>query len=314
MVNYKSMFKLIAKLSILLMFVLFFFSYTKAEEINSRLNSKKIEITKGKYMGHKWYIDETHVMYWDGQPYIPHALTGPKFYKNITKTYAEIDDRIQKGVTDFLLWYEGDQDKLGNKCTTKEYNNWIDQATDYITRKVRMDSHNGYIPYLYAVSGDYIDGVTPEYNAFTPDDVRQMMSDSPYIRYFNSFSKTKVMWTNLQVSFGTTTTWPPYVSKQVLWDHHRIAVENGATGNLLDMGDYQWQHLKLAGRSLADTHKWYGEIKDELKNHILEKARTKEFITGKYAPSKNLEFRYKSPTLSRNKVVSILIPLQGIGV
>lgn len=358
---------------------------------------------------HKWYIDETHIMYWDGEPYIPHGLSGPRDYKNISKTYEFIDNLAKKGVKDYMLWYEGDQDKLSKIWTTEEYNNWIDKTTNYIISKggtyifiiqptyiwepsagtrrdtafmnrsdikertieefkrfkpliakeglrglgysseintmehtgilapksedgfddfkkmlndyakamkdvfgdlpviFRMDSHTNYISYLYAMNSDHIDGIIAEYNQFTPNDVKSEMSRSPYIKYFNSFKKTKFMWTNLQVNFETTTTWVPYVSYDVMWEHHKIAIENGATGNLLDMSNYDWVLNNCKCGSLDDTHKWYGEFKEKLKNYILEKAKTKEFLTGKYAPSKDLEFKYKSPTMKSDKVISIIM-------
>ena len=373
----------------------------KSDGANPPLN---ITRTSGTYMKHNWYIDENHVMYWDGKPYIHYGLSGPRDYKDITKTYEFIDNLASKGIKDYMLWYEGDQES--GQWTKEEYNNWIDKTTDYITKKggtyifilqpfyavkadgvwdtafmnrddvkqdilnefnrfkplvtkeglrglgfsseintvvgvsaikapnqendfdnfkemlnfyaksmkdtfgdlpvlFRMGEHQNYIPFLYAMTGDYIDGIIAEYNQFSPNDVKDQMTKSPYIEYFNSFDKTKFYWVNLQVNFETTLTWVPYVSYDVMWRHHKIAVDNGATGSSLDMSNYDWVLNNCQCGTLNDTWTWYGQFKNSFTNLILDKAKNNEFVTGNYSPKK-VSYTYKTPKMNSNQIISAI--------
>ncbi len=39
-------------------------------------NSGALPHSSGEFMGHKWYIDENHLMWWDGKPYVRFGFTG----------------------------------------------------------------------------------------------------------------------------------------------------------------------------------------------------------------------------------------------
>ncbi len=82
---------------------------TKSDDIQPVTDDKNIAIAKttGVYTciscskAHEWYIGEDHVLYWEGKPYIPHAMTGLESFLDGTKKKA--DKYISMGITDFII-------------------------------------------------------------------------------------------------------------------------------------------------------------------------------------------------------------------
>ncbi|MEK6875885.1 MAG: hypothetical protein AABX63_00620 [Nanoarchaeota archaeon] len=96
-------------------------SYTIAEDTKGETKNRDIEITKGEYMGQKWHIDKNHILYWDGEPYIPHAINDfPLLNKEIDEQIKGIDFLFDNGITDFILGsYEPDWIDLKNNYYNK---------------------------------------------------------------------------------------------------------------------------------------------------------------------------------------------------
>jgi hypothetical protein len=169
---------------------------------------------------------------------------------------------------------------------------------------LRIAYHYKFLPYLYSMSGEYIDGAHPEYSGSTPNDVEQLMSGSPYLRYFNSFKKTKVMWPNLEVWIGPH--FPPYISEEVMWETFKIAASQGATGILLDIGAPVPEVWYKEGRER--NVRWYGALKNPFADLVLKNAESKMFVKGRYAPTlDNVGFKFKDPKLTEDQVISIAL-------
>jgi len=76
------------------------------------------KITSGIYLGHQWYIDDRHMMWWDGKPYIPYV------------SMAVTDVNNTQGFTDFH--FSIDQDEVdGNLFNDPGY---LNQYTSKVTR------------------------------------------------------------------------------------------------------------------------------------------------------------------------------------
>ncbi len=69
MLDSKSICKLVA--GVLLLSGVWFLTGAKAAE-----KGRKVDRSQGQYMGHKWYIDENHLIWWDGKPYVRYGFTG----------------------------------------------------------------------------------------------------------------------------------------------------------------------------------------------------------------------------------------------
>ena len=66
---------------------------TSDDTARAEKGGPELRISSGEYMGHKWHIDENHMMWWDGEPFVP-------FGANIG-TISEVDIAMSKGLNDF---------------------------------------------------------------------------------------------------------------------------------------------------------------------------------------------------------------------
>lgn len=86
-----------------------------------------------------WHIDKNHVLLWDGNRYIPHAINEFNFVKNdITTLKKEIDDLFSAGITNFFIdGYSVDIFGKGgyNEQVRQTYDAKLKQLTDYINQK-----------------------------------------------------------------------------------------------------------------------------------------------------------------------------------
>ena len=71
MVSHKFAFKRITGLIVLPIFAFALVDYAIGGELG-----EGIQRTRGKYMGHKWYIDRNHLIWWDDKPYVRYGFTG----------------------------------------------------------------------------------------------------------------------------------------------------------------------------------------------------------------------------------------------
>lgn len=71
-----------------------------AEEIGNKGNGPKSRLnpSTGRYMGHKWHIDQNHLMWWDSKPYVPFGGFGinpsNKFGLNTYNLWIDFDSAI----------------------------------------------------------------------------------------------------------------------------------------------------------------------------------------------------------------------------
>ena len=119
MSNHKSIFKRVAVLGWAI--VLSFLAGAKAND--QRHNPQR---TQGKYMGHQWYIDENHLIWWDGKPYVRYGFTGN----------GEIDRFIKLGFDQFNVYPSEElwvfsKDTNDNEKAISE----VDEFTDELVRK-----------------------------------------------------------------------------------------------------------------------------------------------------------------------------------
>ncbi|MFQ6035846.1 MAG: hypothetical protein ACE5NM_08380, partial [Sedimentisphaerales bacterium] len=121
MVNCKSTFNLIVKLTVILIFAFAFVAYAKSDRWK-----RDIQPTRGQYMGHKWHIDGNHLLWWDGEPYVRYGFTGN----------GQVDKFMKLGFDQFNvspseeLWVFS-KDPQDNKKAIKE----IDEFTDKLVQK-----------------------------------------------------------------------------------------------------------------------------------------------------------------------------------
>lgn len=71
-----------------------------AEEIGNKGNGPKSRLnpSTGRYMGHKWHIDQNHLMWWDNKSYVPFGGFGinpsNKFGLNTYNLWIDFDSAI----------------------------------------------------------------------------------------------------------------------------------------------------------------------------------------------------------------------------
>lgn len=82
---------------------------------------KKAPRSSGEYLGHKWHIDENHLMWWDGKPYVPFGGFG-------------ITPGNQLGLNTFNLWIDFDPFIEKPRYTRKQHRADIARKLDAITK------------------------------------------------------------------------------------------------------------------------------------------------------------------------------------
>lgn len=93
-----------------------------------------VSAASGTYQGQNWTISEAHILLWEGKPYIPYGVRGPKAFRDITKTFAEVDFFLQHGIKEFVLSHEGDLENEAGWSQT-QVDDWFDKTTSYISQK-----------------------------------------------------------------------------------------------------------------------------------------------------------------------------------
>lgn len=88
----------------------------------------------------EWYTVENHLMYWDEEPYIPHALMDLECYDGweISEYYSIIDRRMKDGITEFTVQYRSDIELTSSGASPSNMNKrdiGVDKITDYIESK-----------------------------------------------------------------------------------------------------------------------------------------------------------------------------------
>lgn len=78
-----------------------------AEDIGNKGNGPKSRLnpSTGRYVGHKWHIDQNHLMWWDSKPYVPFGGFG-------------IDPSNKFGLNTYNLWIDFDS-AIGNPNYTR---------------------------------------------------------------------------------------------------------------------------------------------------------------------------------------------------
>jgi len=66
--------------------------------VGSGRDSETRPRSSGQYLGRKWYVDENHLMWWDGKPYVPYGGFGIKpgneFERNAYNLWIDFDSGI----------------------------------------------------------------------------------------------------------------------------------------------------------------------------------------------------------------------------
>lgn len=92
------------------------------EEARKALQRRKdVSWSSGEYLGHKWHIDENHLMWWDGKPYVPFGGFG-------------IKPGNEFGLNTFNLWIDFDPFIEKPYYTRKQHRADIAQKLDAITK------------------------------------------------------------------------------------------------------------------------------------------------------------------------------------
>jgi len=85
-----------------------------------------IQPTRGRYMGHTWHIDENHLLWWDGQPYVRYGFTGN----------GDVERFMKLGFDQFHaypseeLWVFSDDPEQNREAIRQ-----VDEYTDRLVRK-----------------------------------------------------------------------------------------------------------------------------------------------------------------------------------
>jgi len=70
------------------------------EAVELEQEKGELETTRGEYLGHKWRIDENHLMWWDDKPYVPFGgfgiEPGNEFGLNTFNLWIDFDPFIEK--------------------------------------------------------------------------------------------------------------------------------------------------------------------------------------------------------------------------
>jgi hypothetical protein len=80
-----------------------------------------LPLSSGEYLGHKWHIDENHLMWWDGKPYVPFGGFG-------------ITPGNEFGLNSFNLWIDFDPFIEKPRYTRKQHRAEIARKLDAITK------------------------------------------------------------------------------------------------------------------------------------------------------------------------------------
>jgi hypothetical protein len=82
-------------------------------------------LTNGTYMGHSWYIDRNHMIWWDGEPYIRYGFTGSPRMDDIDEFIDMGFDQFTVGASESRYVFSDDQtdhikdrDDIDNYTTT----------------------------------------------------------------------------------------------------------------------------------------------------------------------------------------------------
>ncbi|MBN2101509.1 MAG: hypothetical protein JW716_01400 [Candidatus Aenigmarchaeota archaeon] len=103
-------------------------------------------ITRGKYTcdgcpeeGYEWYIDENHMLWWDGEPYIPFGTNTWQTNQNVELSKQKIDRLFEVGLTDMHMLGSCSGDIFGEEGYSNETlmscENYMKQLIDYVNEK-----------------------------------------------------------------------------------------------------------------------------------------------------------------------------------
>lgn len=115
MSNHKSIFKLVVVLSWVMLP-----SFSAAAKADAK--GQGPQRTQGEFMGHRWYIDRNHLVWWDGKPYVRYGFTGN----------GEIDRFMELGFDQFNVYPSEElwvfsKDPKDNQRAVKEVNAFTDE-------------------------------------------------------------------------------------------------------------------------------------------------------------------------------------------
>ncbi|MEW5693061.1 MAG: hypothetical protein AB1765_07175 [Candidatus Hydrogenedentota bacterium] len=103
--------------------------HSRESEESSEPATSQIKKTSGTYMGHNWHIDENHLMWWDGKPYVPYINPSPILpgekrdrFCRVGDLHPTIDYLHQHGIRDMMLetaWSPEDVNEFATHLTNK---------------------------------------------------------------------------------------------------------------------------------------------------------------------------------------------------
>jgi len=300
----------------------------KAEKDDKVVITKSKIVTNGSYRGHKWYIDEHHLVWWDGKPYIPFTtnqiwIDHDQFSKSeFSRHYTMLDkltnELTEKGETYFVLFltqpkihsladlfdpslkaeFEKEWKKFGpavakgglrgmtflneinifrapERYTYHDYQKILNEYAKNLKEIVgnvpvllKIVGDWNIDPYMFAIQGDYIDGLGGDFFETYPNENLKRMMGKP-ISFLKQSKKTKLFWiTEFSRIAGKEPNcyWPAFESKEQMKAFLELFSSHGATGFF-----YFRIHHGTEGyaRVTPETAKWFRELKPEITPKIL---------------------------------------------
>lgn len=301
------------------------------ENENKIVNKSNVQskiITQGVYKGHRWSIDEKHLLWWDNKPCVPFStnqiwIDHDKYPKsNFKQHYKMLDeltnDLSKKGESYFVIFLtrpriDSMADLFNPTIRAQFEEEWRKYAPAVAKEGLRGMSffnevnffaapgpytHHDYQkvfndyakklkeivgnvpvllkivgdwnidPYLFAIQGDFIDGMGGDFFETYPDEKLKRVMVKP-LTLLNESKKTKLFWiTEFSRIAGKEPNcyWPAFESKEQMRAFLELFISHGATGVF-----YFPVHHSTEGfaRVTPETAKWFRELKSEMIKKVL---------------------------------------------